>query len=168
MIRFAVEQWEKNKPLLENYIRSNVELWNRFDYIEIVESVVEYIFNDGDDYYYNIYDSTKITEINNGDYQGTLLYVIPLKTYQPSESEYLMTFVNYGSCSGCDTLQSIQTWATSQLKEDKERLKEFVDDMMFLCLSLVQNTIKPYNHGWRSDDKYNHIEEITEYEGEDN
>jgi hypothetical protein len=154
MLKFCVEQWDKNKKKLEKHITENLWMWNEFEYKEVVEKVVEYIFNDDESDYSDAYDSENITQIDNGDYQGTLLYIIPRKTYQPSEDEYLMTFVGYGSCSGCDTLQSVQ-----DVNEEDEKSKEgFVKDMMFLCLHIIQNTIKPYNYSYLKDDKYNEVE----------
>ena len=79
--------------------------------------------------------------------------MIPTKTYQPDESEYLLTFVDYGSCSGCDTLQSIQYWKEGKLTDYQ------VKDFMVLCKDLVCNIIKPYNAGWRRDEKYEAIAE---------
>jgi hypothetical protein len=155
MMKFSVTQWDKNKERLEQDIRNNLEFYNEASYFDLVKKVVEFIFNDEDSDYGNTYDSESITEIDNGDYQGTLLYLIPLNIYQPSENEYLMTYVGYGSCSGCDTLQSIQTWG--DIKEsDKEQM---VQDFMSLCLHIVQNTIKPYNFGWRKDDKFDFVED---------
>lgn len=43
--------------------------------------------------------------IDDGHYQGTLLFVVPEDCYQPSR--YYVTKVSYGSCSGCDTMQAI-------------------------------------------------------------
>lgn len=158
MIKFAVDQWDKNKKRLENNILNNLEAYNEFSYSELVGKVVDFIFNDEDSKYSDDeYDSKNITEIDNGDYQGTLLYLIPLKTYQPSEDGYLMTYVGYGSCSGCDTLQSIQMWSFDDEDISDDKKKKFVKDIMGLCLDLVQNTIKPYNNGWRNDSKYDAI-----------
>lgn len=50
-------------------------------------------------------DLTRIHEIDDGDYQGTLLFVVAAQGYQPST--YWATKVSYGSCSGCDTLEAI-------------------------------------------------------------
>lgn len=157
MMKFSVEQWDKNKDRLEKDIRENFSYYNDANYRDLVAKVVDLIFNGegSGEYFDGKYDSESITEINNGDYQGTLLYMIPLDTYQPSEYDYLMTYVGYGSCSGCDTLQSIQMWSfDDEFEEDKE---QFVKDMMGLCLHIVQNTIKPYNTGWREDDKFNTV-----------
>ena len=101
----------------------------------------------------NKLDLEKITEIDNGDYQGTLLFLIPFDTYQPFEYEYLMTFVGYGSCSGCDTLQSIQHGYHQKLTEGQ------VNDFMTLCKDILTNTIRPYNCGWREQEVFNQAEE---------
>lgn len=165
MIKFAIEQWDKNKDRLKEDINNNIEAYNTGDYKTIVEKVTEFIFNDLEDSnedYDSGYDFKKITEIDNGDYQGTLLYLIPENTYQPDEAEYLMTYVGYGSCSGCDTLQAIEMWEydkeddPEEYEKDKER---FIKDIMSLSLDLVQNTIKPYNTGWRQDKKFDTIED---------
>jgi hypothetical protein len=165
MIIYCVDQWDKNRDKLLADIRENITLWNEFSYKKIVEKVVEIIFNnDEDDLDSDNYNYGLIKEINDGDYQGTLLYLIPLRTYQPSAHEYLMTYVDYGSCSGCDTLQSIQNWSWGYMDDEidmverKQQEEQFIEDMMKLCLHLVQNTIKPYNSGWRKDDKYNEVE----------
>ena len=69
---------------------------------------------------------------------------------QPSESEYLMTYVGYGSCSGCDTLQAIQDWSI----DDRLLEPEQVEDFMKLCKDLVTNMILPYNIGWRASSEF--------------
>ena len=99
-----------------------------------------------------LYICEMLKEIDDGDYQGTLLYLIPEDTYQPNSSEYLMTFVEYGSCSGCDTLQGIQCFLDTKSRDKS------IDDLMNLCKDLICNMIKPYNTGWRHDEKFDTIE----------
>lgn len=152
MIKFCVQQWDRNKDKLRKHLSEGADL-NYCSYLDLVKLVVEYIFNDNDYDYGHTYDKDKITEIDNGDYQGTLLYLIPNDTYQPSENEYLMTYVGYGSCSVCDILQRIQDYM------DVKSRTECVDEFMDLCRHIVQNTIKPYNTGWHHDDLYDIVEE---------
>lgn len=145
MLKYCLEQWDKNKGLLEKRLKTDKSL-NNCEYVDLVKLVVDCILNgnndDGD--YINLrWDSSKITVIDNGDYQGTQLFLIPLKTYQPCEHEYLMTCVGYGSCSGCDTLMAIQDWGEKRLTEGQ------VKDFMGLCKDILTNMIKPYNGGWR-------------------
>lgn len=152
MIKFCVQQWDKNKGELEKHIREvYMEDHGWIDYKELVQKVVTFIFND-DESHRTEYDAERITEINDGDYQGTLLYMIPRKTYQPGEDDYLLTYVNYGSCSGCDTLQSVC----------EDNGETFVKGMMDLSLHLIQNTTKPFNKGWSHDEEYDEIGEGSE------
>ena len=150
MLKIVVEKWWKNKNKLEAAYRFKTG-WNSCSYLDIVKETINSILNDNDGY--TKWDIEHITEIDNGDYQGTLLYLIPENTYQPSSDEYLMTYVYYGSCSGCDTLQAIQEWSEGPLKEDQ--IKEF----MMLSLHLLENMIKPYNDGWRSNDDYKQVQD---------
>jgi len=50
-------------------------------------------------------DPERIRTIDDGDYQGTILIVVGATGYQPDT--YWYTTVYYGSCSGCDALQSV-------------------------------------------------------------
>lgn len=150
MLKIVVEKWWKNKNKLEAAYRFKTG-WNSCSYLDIVKETINSILNDNDGY--TKWDIEHITEIDNGDYQGTLLYLIPENTYQPSSDEYLMTYVYYGSCSGCDTLQAIQEWSEGPLKEDQ--IKEFI----MLSLHLLENMIKPYNDGWRSNDDYKQVQD---------
>lgn len=74
------------------------------DYKAIVAEVVK-ILRDG----YGSPDPDRILEINDGEYQGTLLYVIAADGYQPSD--YWFVKVGYGSCSGCDTLEALRYYS---------------------------------------------------------
>ena len=146
MLKIVIEKWWKNKSKLENAYRTKLG-WNSCSYRDIVKETIDVILNDEN----NEWDIGHITEIDNGDYQGTYLYLIPENTYQPSASEYLMTYVYYGSCSGCDTLLAIQEWGEGLLKE--KQIKEF----MTLSLHLLENMIKPYNSGWRYNADYEQV-----------
>lgn len=157
MIKFCVQQWDRNKDKLRKHLSERTDM-NDCSYLDLVKLVVEYIFNNNDYGYGHTYDKDKITEIDNGDYQGTLLFLIPIDTYQPSEYEYLMTYVGYGSCSVCDTLQSIQLWSS----DDKLLTPEQLNNFMGLCKDIVQNTIKPYNANWRYDELYEEVKNANE------
>lgn len=151
MLKIILEKWDKNKDKLKNIFETKSG-FNDCDYKEIVKLTFGTIYNDGVECSSDMLDLENITEINNGDYQGTLLYLIPFNTYQPAEGDYLMTYVGYGSCSGCDTLLAIQ--------EDGEGClsKVQVNDFMQLAKDILQNTIKPYNYGWRKDERFEQVE----------
>ena len=122
MIKYCLNRWNENQQKLRQQLETDTSL------------------NGCDDKYL----------VDNGDYQGTQLFLIPRDTYQPSESEYLMTYVGYGSCSGCDTLQAIQDWSI----DDRLLEPEQVEDFMKLCKDLVTNMILPYNIGWRASSEF--------------
>ena len=150
MTLYCYEKWNKNKKKLEQQLREGMH-WNECDYLDLVKLVVEQILNDGaedGEFYPYDWDQSRITQIDNGHYQGTLLFLIPTDAYQPMECDYLMTYVGYGSCSGCDTLQAIQEYRWSKPTPLSERQ---VKDFMALCKDIVSNMIKPYNNGWRYD-----------------
>lgn len=62
-------------------------------------------------------DVTRITAVDHGDYQGTILFVIAAKGYQPSR--FWTTMVGYGSCSGCDTLQAISDYSSDAVTDSQ-------------------------------------------------
>lgn len=151
MIKYCLDKWNKNHKRLEEALSKDNTL-NSCDYAYLVKMVVEYILNcEGDDYY-GEWDASKITVVDNGDYRGTQLFLIPNDTYQPSEYEYLMTYVGYGSCSVCDTLLHIQGW-----DDDEPITQQQLKDFMALCKDLVTNMIKPYNCGWREEDEFKEV-----------
>lgn len=156
MIKYALEKWEENKEVLRNTIQQTEKnMRSVWDYEEIVKLTCHCIFNekviDGDPKI-NI---DGITMIDNGDYQGTLLFMLPFDTDQPAEYEYLMTYVGYGSCSGCDTLQRIQL---DEIYYNDETEKDLVDSYLSICKDIVSNTIRPYNQGWRNNGMFEPVE----------
>ena len=127
MIQKFVDRFMENKEQLAKSFRTK----HPDSYKDIVTEVVSLIAEDGE---YGEPDKNRIHEIDDGDYQGTLLYVIAANTYQPSDYWYVM--VSYGSCSGCDTLKSIREYATDPPTEEK------VSEYMTLALHIVQGLKK--------------------------
>jgi hypothetical protein len=152
MLKIMRDKWDKNKGLLEEALAKRSDL-NECKYDLLVKLAFQYIYNADAEGYAEKLNLNRITVIDDGDYQGTLLYLIPFESHQPAEYENLMTHVDYGSCSGCDTLQAIQSWREGKLTP--QQLKDF----MSLCKDIICNTIKPYNSGWRGDEDFKQIEE---------
>lgn len=98
---------------------------NWFGYIDIVKIVIEAV-HDG----YGSPNPENIHEIDDGDYQGTLLFVIPSDNYQPYTYWYVK--VDYGSCSGCDTLMAILDGDFGNTIDEK------VDSLFTLALHIIQ------------------------------
>ena len=76
-------------------------------------------------------DPERITIIDQGDYQGTKLYIIPEQGYQPSR--YWAIFVSYGSCSGCDTFEAIGGYSSDPPTEQQ------ISEYWTLMLHMVQD-----------------------------
>lgn len=157
MLKYCYHKWDYNKERLQEAIKNDTKI-NGCEYEYLVKLVTRYILNG--ELPPEFYDQEKrwdydnITKIDNGDYQGTLLFLIPKDWYQPAEYDYLLTYVGYGSCSGCDTLLNIQEGYRydSDLPTEKQ-VREYMD----LCRHLVSNIVKPYNNGWRNDEMFEHI-----------
>ena len=148
MLKILIEKWDKNKEKLREFLQqgeTGIE-----DYAGLVAATFEIIYNT--DEIGIPLDVKKITTIDDGDYQGTQLFLIPFNKYQPEEYDYLMTYVGYGSCSGCDTFEAIGYYGNGKPDESQ------VNYLMILCKDILQNTIKPYNTGWREDEKWKHSE----------
>lgn len=131
MIKNLVKSWENHKHELEMDILTNEKEYRHAEYDELVEKLIYFIFNTeemlGDASWYEYYMNHENT-IDDGDYQGTRIFFVHRDSYQPSETDYIVTFVNYGSCSACDTLQGAQSC-------DLEIMKE---DLMTIFLHMVQ------------------------------
>jgi hypothetical protein len=119
-----VRAWEQNKF----QVRSFFESAHPADYKDVVKAVVTMLNTSIDEY--SRPDPERITEIDDGDYQGTLVYVIGATGYQPSDYWYVKVW--YGSCSGCDTLQGIRDFEDGKPSEDQ------VEEYMTLALHLIQ------------------------------
>ncbi len=82
-------------------------------------------------------DSTRITAIDHGDSQGTILYVIAAKGYQPST--FWTVAVGYGSCSVCDTFQAIRDNDSRDYDSRDKPTAQQVDSYMSLALHIIQS-----------------------------
>ena len=125
MIKEFIDRFMAFKSELEAKYKKN----HPNSYSSIVEDVVR-LLNDDDEY--SSPDPERITCIDHGDYQGTLLYIIGASGYQPST--YWAIYVSYGSCSACDTFQAIRySDYTSDEPTDQQ-----VSDYMTMALHMVQ------------------------------
>lgn len=146
MIKDFVDAWDCNKDRLEEYFKTHkMSEYDRYEKLVKIlfdEVINPYLSDKGKD----IYDTEEITVIDNGEYQGTQLFALHIETYQPASYEYVLTYQEYGSCSGCDLLQGIQVYDSSL--PDEEQVKEH----MTLCLHLLQRCQMPFSYeGWVGD-----------------
>jgi len=126
-----------NKELVSRFMSKKPELEKIFskkhpeEYKEIIKSLVA-LLNTGNEN--GDLDPERIHEINDGDYQGTLVYIIAETGYQPSNYWYVKVY--YGSCSSCDTLLGISDYEEGL--PSKQQIKEYME----LALHIVQGLKK--------------------------
>lgn len=125
MIPEFVKVWDEHK----DEVRAAFTEKHPESYEIVVKTVIELLARHIDEYG-ETPDPERIHVIDDGDYQGTLLFVIAATGYQPDN--YWFVKVGYGSCSGCDTLQAISGYS------DDPPTAEQIDDYMTLALHVVQ------------------------------
>lgn len=102
-----LKAWDERNHLIKKWLRNNRN-HKGLDYEDLLRDSLQLMFEEYDAFNYRYPDWNKIECVDFGDYQGTKIFLIPCKTYQPQIHETYWTYVDYGSCSGCDTLQAIQ------------------------------------------------------------
>lgn len=125
MIQEFVDRFITKKPELEAIFAAG----HPSDYKEIVTNVVK-IITDAEEYGGFNPDPERVHQVDDGEYQGTLVFVIGAKGYQPSDYWYVK--VSYGSCSGCDTLEGIKNY------DDAPPTADQIKDYMTLSLHVVE------------------------------
>lgn len=136
MIKDLCLAWEANHEVLKEYFATHIQEEYCNSYESLLTKTFELVINP---YLksissWNIYSIEDIHTIDDGDYQGTYIFLIPKDIYQPISTDYLVTYVGYGSCSGCDTLLGIHNYDTEGLPS-----KEQVEEYMTLCLHMIQH-----------------------------
>lgn len=128
MIKEIVKQWDERKHLLEQWFRESKQ--KEYDsYDKIVKAIFTYVVEG--------YDVDNIHKIDDGKYCGCQLFIIPEITYQPYIGDYIFTYADYGSCSGCDALISIYSDTSNKLPTE-DQVKQY----MMLALHLIQRAHK--------------------------
>lgn len=125
MIPEFVQAWDARKGEVEAKFRAG----HPGNYQTVVRYVVEILRSSTEPY--NFPDPERIDVMNWGKYQGTLAIVIGGGGYSPHAFWYVL--VDYGSCSGCDTLEGIRGYA------DDPPTEEQVSDYMMLALHVLQS-----------------------------
>lgn len=128
MIKEFVEKWNKYKNDLEEFFRST-EQKKYSSYEEIVKILFDEVINKGEEEPFN---TKNICVIDDGNYQGTQIFILHKDVYHPRIDEYVYTNTYYGSCSGCDTLLGISSYDGGL--PDEQQIKEY----MALALHLLQ------------------------------
>ena len=151
MDKEMLEKWESNK----NNLRKKLECLNDakiedLSYSHLVRYVIDEILNDG--IKNSRFLSSKLKVVDYGDYQGTIIFIFTKNIYQPSLHETYYTFIEYGSCSGCDILINIIcNYFDIKYVNQSAKHKCLVNDLMILCLHIFQH-INSFE-GSKSDDQ---------------
>ena len=125
MIQKFVDRFmERKKDLELIFKKKHID-----NYEELVKTVISILV---DDTYHSI-DPECIHCIDDGECQGTLVFVIAEKNSSPDKYWYIK--ISYGSCSGCDTLESINSSVNEIVDIPTD---EQVLDYMTLALHIVQ------------------------------
>lgn len=112
MIAKFIERFDAKREALRAQFKEKAPS----DYADIVRAVVGAVRDEDE---YASPDPDRIHRIDDGDYQGTLVFVIGAGGYQPSTYWYVK--VDYGSCSGCDTLEGIRDYQDAVSDEQAEQ-----------------------------------------------
>ena len=128
MIEEFLRYWDKSKENLERYL-IKTEQRNYVSCDSRVKLLFEIVINPNVE---EKFDTRNIVVIDDGEYQGTQIFILHKETYQPDISDYVYTNTFYGSCAGCDTLLAIADY-TDECPSDEQ-----VKDYMTLCLHLLQ------------------------------
>ena len=127
MLKWIELAWAENSDELKR----ELEKGSYYDYPDLFKLAIEVVLNPyiGEKTLLDTLNADRITTIDDGDWQGTQIFIVPTSAYQPSADEYYWTFVWYGSCSGCDALQ-----AANGYKRKTERVQAW----SLLCLNMLQ------------------------------
>lgn len=134
MIKTFVDAWDKNnKLLLKDFETKCPE-----SYQDILEQLVNKVINPYlEEKDLRVLNYENMTTIDNGDYQGTTIYIIFYETYQPDVEDYVFTHNYYGSCSGCDTFEGI--YLNYDDLGNAIPTKEAAKEYWMIALHLLQN-----------------------------
>ena len=128
MLKYCVDQWEKNKESLRAFLERS-DIYS--DYAAFGDYIIKYIFPEWKNY------DVAITK--QGDYTGDVIFFISADT-EGSKNDIFLSHLRYGSCSVCDTLM--------RAAESEER----VEDFMRIALHFIQNMIRPFKNYYYEDE----------------
>lgn len=122
MLKYCVNQWEKNKGALRKVFET-CDIWS--DYEDFARLIIENIFPEWENY--------KLNVAYQGDYTGDVIFFINADSSDcGTKIDIFLSYLRYGSCSVCDALQ--------RAAESEER----VEDFMRVALHFIQNMIHPF------------------------
>lgn len=137
MVKEYAEAWYRNREKLKNYYETHTQEQYAESYRDLLKTVIRIVINDPQ----KVLNEDGLIEHDSDDYQGDLIWLIPEANAWPWVDEYVFCHIDYGSCSGCDTLKGIYEgygtdwgYGTGKLP-DQQRVRDY----MYLSLHLLQN-----------------------------
>ena len=121
MLKYCVEQWEKNKENLRVAFE-NCNIYS--DYEAFSHLIIKNIFPEWKNYKLNIQ--------YYAEYQGEVVFFIHSDPW--CKEGLFLSYLSYGSCSVCDALHAAA--------EEEGEVR--VNDMMAIALNFIQNMTHPY------------------------
>lgn len=134
MDKEIIRRWEANKEHLKNYIKS-LSYEDVDEYEKLVRILIIECLNYGCESSCDTFNVNELVRIDHGHYQGTEIYLFHRNAYQPDTEDYYIFDNDYGSCSGCDSLQRI---LASINVNEPHIADEQVNDLMVLMLHMIQ------------------------------
>jgi hypothetical protein len=130
VIQEAVRQWNGRKGALREWLAQE----HPESYEGVVRALVRLVLTEPlqPDQYGSTLQESRVHRIDDGDYQGTEIYLIAGDSYQPGAESYVWFDNHYGSCSGCDTLEGIRGYQGGPPSEEQ------VGGYMDLALHMIQ------------------------------
>ena len=123
MLKYCVEQWEKNKENLRTAFE-NCDIYSSYE--DFAHLIIKNIFPEWENYKLDIHYYS--------EYNGDVVFFIHSDTW--CKEELFLSYLYYGSCSVCDALQAAEFSETR------------VNDMMAIALNFIQNMTHPYSNGY--------------------
>ena len=124
MLKYCVDQWEKNKENLHQAF-NDCDIYR--DYEEFARIIIRSVFPEWTDY--------DVIIMKQGDYTGDVIFFISADT-EGSKNDIFLSYLRYGSCSVCDTLM--------RAAESEER----VEDQMRIALHFIQDIKHPFSNSY--------------------
>ena len=160
MLKICKENWARYSENLKTRLREEYKtLKNTICYKDLVRFAIDEILNvngDKKQLIWNVVNEEAVTKIDDGDYQGTLLFIVPKHTYQPSSYEYLITYIEYGSCCCCDALEGALDYSYG----GGDAFENVIDGLMTICQDIIFNIKRPFydKYVYAKDDNWAEVE----------
>ena len=151
MMKIMAEKWGRNsQKLKEALFKVNA---SSIEYENLAALTFNIIWNDPDELC--TVCTPAIEQLGERGYSGDLVFVVPTDSDEIEPGTFFLTYISYGSCSGCDALYSI--------KDDIGDVppEQTVEDLMLICKDLACNTTYPFNHGCWYKASYCHTDDSS-------